>query len=127
MAKNNASIYSALAANLLIAITKFIAGFITNSSSMISEGIHSRVDTINQVLLLYGLKRSKKPADNLRPLGYGKELYFYSFIVSILIFGLGGGISIYQGIDHIIYPETLNNPTWNYAVIGSSMLIEGWS
>lgn len=127
MTGNNKSIYSALAANVLIAVTKFIAGGFSNSSSMISEGIHSLVDTINQLLLLYGLKRSRKPADSERPFGYGKELYFYSFIVSILIFGLGGGISIYQGIHHIIEPEALGDPTWNYVVICSSILIEGWS
>ena len=127
MAKNNKSIYSALAANILIAVTKFIAGGISNSSSMISEGIHSMVDTVNQLLLLYGLKRSHKAADSLRPFGYGKELYFWSFIVSILIFGLGGGISIYQGIQHIIHPEPLQDPTWNYVVLGFSMLLEGWS
>jgi len=127
MAKNNKSIFSALIANVLIAVTKFVAGSFTNSSSMISEGIHSLVDTVNQLLLLYGLKRSKKPADNLRPFGYGKELYFWSFIVSILIFGLGGGISIYQGIEHIIHPEPLNDPRWNYAVLGMSMILEGWS
>lgn len=126
-AKNNASIYSALAANLLIAVTKFIAGGFTNSSSMISEGIHSMVDTVNQVLLLYGLKRSHKPPDSLRPLGYGKELYFWSFIVSILIFGLGGGISIYQGIQHIIKPEPVGNPFWNYIVLASSAVFEGTS
>jgi cation diffusion facilitator family transporter len=127
MARNNKSIYSALAANVLIAITKFIAGGYSNSSSMISEGIHSLVDTVNQILLLYGLKRSRKPADKIRPFGYGKELYFWSFIVSILIFGLGGGISIYQGIHHIIVPEPLGDPTWNYVVIGLSMVLEGSS
>lgn len=127
MAKNNKSIYSALAANIFIAVTKFIAGGISNSSSMISEGIHSMVDTVNQLLLLYGLKRSHKAADSVRPFGYGKELYFWSFIVSILIFGLGGGISIYQGIQHIIQPEPLQDPTWNYVVLGFSMLMEGWS
>lgn len=127
MAKNNKSIFSALIANVLIAVTKFVAGSFTNSSSMISEGIHSLVDTVNQLLLLYGLKRSKKPADSLRPFGYGKELYFWSFIVSILIFGLGGGISIYQGIEHIIHPEPLNDPTWNYVVLVMSMILEGWS
>jgi cation diffusion facilitator family transporter len=124
---NNKSIYSALAANLLIAVTKFIAGGFTNSSSMISEGIHSMVDTVNQVLLLYGLKRSKKAPDRFRPFGYGKELYFWSFIVSIMIFGLGGGISIYQGIQHIIHPEALNDPMWNYIVLALSMIFEGSS
>ncbi len=121
------SIYSALAANLIIALTKFIAGGFTNSSSMISEGIHSLVDTINQVLLLYGLKRSRKPADIHRPFGYGKELYFWSFIVSILIFGLGGGVSIYQGILHIHHAEEMGNPMWNYIVLGASICIEGTS
>lgn len=125
--KNNASIYSALAANLLIAVTKFIAGGFTNSSSMISEGIHSMVDTVNQILLLYGLKRSHKAPDVSHPFGYGRELYFWSFIVSILIFGLGGGISLYQGIQHIIKPEELGDPFWNYIVLASSFVFEGTS
>jgi cation diffusion facilitator family transporter len=127
MASSNKSIYSALAANLLIAITKFIAGAFSNSAAMISEGIHSLVDTMNQILLLFGLRRSKKPADALRPFGYGRELYFYSFIVSILIFGLGGGISIYQGIIHIITPEELGDPAWNYVVLALSVVFEGTS
>lgn len=127
MAKANKSIYSALAANLLIAITKFIAGAFTNSSSMIAEGIHSTVDTSNQLLLLYGLKRSVKPADEQRPFGYGKELYFWSFIVAIMIFGLGGVISITQGISHIKHPETLTDPGWNYAVLALSFVFEGIS
>lgn len=127
LAKNHASIYSALIADIFIAITKFIAGGYTNSSSMISEGIHSLVDTSNQLLLLYGLKRSKKPADKSRPFGYGKELYFWSFIVSILIFGLGGGLSVYQGIIHILHPEPLGNPFWNYIVLAFSFLFDGAS
>ena len=127
MAKTNKSIYSALAANLLIAVTKFIAGGVTNSSSMISEGVHSMVDTVNEVLLLYGIKQSKQPADATRPFGYGKELYFWSFIVAILIFGLGGGISIYQGIIHILHPEPLTNPKWNYIVLALSIAFEGTS
>ncbi|UKT65699.1 cation diffusion facilitator family transporter [Pedobacter mucosus] len=127
MAKANKSIYSALAANLLIAITKFIAGAFTNSSSMIAEGIHSTVDTSNQLLLLYGLKRSTKPPDKYRPFGYGKELYFWSFIVSIMIFGLGGIVSIAQGIVHIRTPEILGNPGWNYAVLALSFVFEGAS
>ncbi|WP_286834902.1 cation diffusion facilitator family transporter [Sphingobacterium sp. UBA7038] len=99
MDNNKTSIYSALAANLLIALTKFIAGSFTNSSSMISEGIHSTVDTANQLLILYGLKRSKKAPDQSHPFGYGKELYFWSFVVSILIFGLGGSAVHLSGID----------------------------
>lgn len=127
MTNNHKSIYSALAANLLIAITKFIAGAFTNSSSMISEGIHSTVDTTNQLLLLYGIKRSKKPADEFHPFGYGKELYFWSFVVSILIFGLGGGLSIYQGILHIREPELMRDPFWNYIVLFLSLIFEGTS
>lgn len=127
MAKSYKSIYSALAANLLIAVTKFIAGAFTNSSSMIAEGVHSLVDTVNELLLLYGLKRSKKKPDLIRPFGYGKELYFWSFIVSILIFGLGGGISIYQGVLHILHPVALHNPGWNYVVLAFSFLFEGAS
>ncbi len=121
------TIYSALIANLLIAITKFIAGGLSSSAAMISEGIHSVVDTVNQLLLLFGIRQSKKPADALRPFGYGKELYFWSFIVSILIFGLGGGLSIYQGITHIIHPDELKDPTWNYVVLALSVIFEGSS
>jgi len=121
------SIYSALLANLLIAVTKFVAGGLSSSAAMISEGIHSLVDTVNQLLLLFGLRQSRKPADALRPFGYGKELYFWSFIVSILIFGLGGGLSIYQGIIHIIHPDELRDPTWNYIVLLVSVIFEGAS
>jgi len=127
MATSHKSIYGALAANVLIAITKFIAGAVTNSGSMISEGVHSLVDTINELLLLLGIHQSKKPPDARRPFGYGKELYFWSFIVSILIFGLGGGISIYQGYMHVRHPEVLGNPFWNYIVLGASILFEGTS
>lgn len=127
MNNNRKSIYSALAANVLIALTKFIAGAFTNSSSMISEGIHSTVDTANQLLILYGLKRSKKLPDQSHPFGYGKELYFWSFVVSILIFGLGGALSIYQGISHIIEPELMKNPFWNYIVLFLSLIFEGTS
>lgn len=127
MATSKASIYSALAANLLIAITKFIAGILGRSGSMISEAIHSVVDTVNELLLLFGLYRSKKEPDALHPFGYGKELYFWSFIVSILIFGLGGGISVYQGIIHIMKPEPLGHTTVSYIVLLLSLLFEGTS
>lgn len=127
MTGSSKSIYAALFANLLIAITKFMAGAIGNSASMIAEGIHSVVDTINQLLLLLGLKLSKKKADRRHPLGYGKELYFWSFVVSILIFGLGGGVSVYQGITHIIHPEELGDPTWSYVVLAASVVFEGAS
>jgi cation diffusion facilitator family transporter len=127
MTEKNKSIYSALIANILIAITKFIAGGFTHSASMVSEGIHSLVDTINQLLLLYGLKRSHRAPDEKRPFGYGKELYFWSFIVSILIFGLGGSLSIYQGFLHMQNPQRLENPLINYGVLILSMLFEGAS
>lgn len=127
MATSNKSIYSALLANLLIAITKFAAGAISNSSAMIAEGVHSVVDTINQLLLLLGIRLSRKKPDKYHPLGYGKELYFWSFVVSILIFGLGGGISIYQGVTHIIKPEAPGDPGWSYIVLALSVVFEGSS
>ncbi|OOQ61781.1 cation diffusion facilitator family transporter [Mucilaginibacter pedocola] len=126
-ASSHKTIYAALAANLLIAVTKFIAGAISNSAAMIAEGVHSLVDTVNELLLLLGLHRSKKKPDASHPFGYGKELYFWSFIVSIMIFGLGGGISIYQGIAHIIKPEEMGDPTVNYIVLGLSIIFEGTS
>lgn len=103
-------IYVALAGNALIAVTKFIAAAITGSSAMLSEGIHSLVDTGNQALLLNSLKRAQKPPDQNFPFGYGKEIYFWSFVVAILIFGLGAGISIYEGIIHILHPEPVKTP-----------------
>lgn len=118
-------IYAALAGNSLISITKFVAAGMTGSSAMLSEGIHSLVDTGNQFLLLHGLKQAKKPADDDFPFGHGKEVYFWSFIVAILIFALGGGISIYEGIKHLSHPEPMTNPMINYVVLGLAMLFEG--
>ena len=118
-------IIAALIGNTLISITKFTAAFMTGSSAMLSEGIHSLVDTGNQVLLLHGLKQAKKPADEHFPFGHGKEVYFWSFIVAILIFALGGGISIYEGILHIRHPVPITNPMINYVVLGLAMLFEG--
>ncbi len=118
-------IYAALVGNTLISITKFIAAFFTGSSAMLSEGIHSLVDTGNQILLLYGLKQAEKPADEDFPFGHGKEVYFWSFIVAILIFALGGGISIYEGIRHFQHPEPITSPMINYVVLGLAMLFEG--
>ena len=120
-------VYTALAANLAIAVTKFIAAGVTGSSAMISEGIHSLVDTLNEILLLLGMERSKKPADARRPFGYGKELYFWAFIVSILIFGIGGGVSFYEGITHLQHPELIRDPLWNYIVLGVAFALDGAS
>ena len=120
-------IYAALIGNGLIAITKFIAASITGSSAMLSEGIHSLVDTGNQVLLLNGLKRAQKPPDKDFPFGYGKEIYFWSFIVAILIFALGAGISIYEGILHILHPKPMTTPYINYIVIGFALVFEGFA
>ena len=118
-------IYAALVGNSLISITKFAAAAVTGSSAMLSEGIHSLVDTGNQFLLLHGLKQAKKPADENFPFGHGKEVYFWSFIVAILIFALGGGISIYEGISHIQHPEPMSNPMINYVVLSLALLFEG--
>ena len=121
------TVYGAIAANAVIAVSKFAAGLISGSSAMLSEGIHSVVDTGNELLLLLGIHRSKKPADELHPFGYGKELYFWSLIVAILLFGLGGGMSIYEGITHLRHPAVIQNPAWNYVVLGIAFIAEGTS
>jgi len=120
-------VYTALAANIAISATKLIAAFITGSSAMASEGIHSLVDASNEVLLLLGLRNSRKPPDENRPFGYGKELYFWAFIVSLLFFALGGGFSIYEGIQHLQHPENIKNPVYNYVVLGIAFLFDGFS
>jgi cation diffusion facilitator family transporter len=127
MPASKTPIYTALGANLLIAITKLVAAFFTGSSAMVSEGIHSLVDTSNEVLLLLGIKRSQKPADEHRPFGYGRELYFWSFVVSLLFFALGGGFSIYEGVEHLINPEEVTNPVWNYVVLTIAFIFDGIS
>ncbi|GGG44841.1 cation transporter [Hymenobacter glacieicola] len=118
---------AALGANLAIAIIKFVAASFTGSSAMVAEGIHSLVDTANEWLLLLGLHKSQRPASDKRPFGYGRELYFWSFIVSICIFAIGGGISIYEGIEHLRHPAPLGEPTWNYVVLGVAFLFDGAS
>lgn len=118
-------IYAALAGNSLVATTKFIAAAITGSSAMLSEGIHSVVDTGNQVLLLWGNRQSRKPADEQFPFGHGREIYFWCFIVAILIFALGAGFSIYEGIHHLLHPQPLKNPMLNYVVLGLAIVFEG--
>lgn len=118
-------IYAALTGNFLIAVTKFIAASITGSSAMLSEGIHSIVDTGNQVLLLHGLRRSREPADDRFPFGHGKEIYFWSFIVAILIFAVGSGVSLYEGVHHLIHPSKMVNPVVNYIVLTMAFVFEG--
>ena len=118
-------IYAALIGNSLIALTKFIAFFITKSSAMLSEGVHSVVDTGNQVLLLYGLHRAKRPADEQFPFGHGKEVYFWGFVVAITIFTIGAGVSIYKGVHHIMHPVAIINPTLNYIVLACAFAFEG--
>lgn len=126
---SNLVIYAALVGNLLIALTKFGASMITGSSAMLSEAIHSVVDTGNQGLLLWGVRRSKRPADTTHPFGYGMELYFWTFVVAILIFGVGAGVSFFEGLHKLSSPEPITNPVVNYIVLGLAMLFEGtaWS
>jgi cation diffusion facilitator family transporter len=120
-------IYAALAGNLLIALTKFTAAGWTGSSAMLSEGVHSLVDTGNQGLMLYGIHRAAKPPDDQHPLGHGRELYFWCFIVALLIFSLGAGVSFYEGILHLQNPVVIVDPTINYVVLGVSFVFEAAS
>jgi len=120
-------IFAALAGNLAIAVTKLGAALFTGSAAMMSEAIHSAVDTGNQIILLIGLKRAAKPADESHPFGYGLQLYFYTFVVSVLIFGVGAVISITHGVERIQSPAPIENPWVNYVVLGLSVLFEGAS
>jgi cation diffusion facilitator family transporter len=117
-------IYAALAGNALIAITKFSAAAYTGSSAMFSEAIHSLVDTGNQLLILYGMRRAKQPADQFHPFGYGMELYFWTFVVAILIFAIGGSISVYEGVSKLSNPHPVGNAFINYIVLGLAMVFE---
>jgi len=125
--KSNVVLYGALFANLGIALAKFVASAISGSSSMLSEGIHSLVDSGNQILLLHGQARAKRPPDAHHPFGYGRELYFWSFVVAVLVFALGAGVSIYEGIIHILNPEEAVSPFVAYGVLLVAFLLEGWS
>ncbi len=127
MAESRTAIYGALAANVAIATTKFIVAGISGSSAMLSEGIHSLVDTGNSVLLLVGEHRSAQPASAEHPFGHGKELYFWSLIVAVLIFGAGGGVSFYEGVLHVRDPHPLEDPFWNYVVLACAAVFEGAS
>lgn len=122
---SRAVIYAALAGNAMIAVTKFAASAYTGSSAMLSEAIHSVVDTGNQGLLLYGLNRSEKPADEKFPFGYGMELYFWAFVVAILLFAIGAGVSLYEGIHKVLHPHEISSPWVNYLVLSLAMIFEG--
>jgi cation diffusion facilitator family transporter len=124
--ESRTAIFAAIAGNLAIAATKLVAAFFTGSSAMLSEGIHSIVDTGNGGLLLVGFRKSQKPADTNHPFGHGKELYFWSLVVAILIFALGGGMSVYEGVTHLSHPQ-LHDPTWNYLVLGVAFVFESIS
>ena len=121
------AIYAALIGNGAITITKFFAATYTGSSAMLSEAVHSLVDTGNQLLLLHGLKRARQPADEQHPFGYGMEVYFWSFVVAIMIFGVGAGVSFYEGTLKILNPHPMTSPYINYIVLGSAILFELYS
>jgi len=120
-------IVAALVGNGLIAVTKFVAAAFTGSSAMFSEGVHSVVDTGNQVLLLHGLARARRPPDRQFPFGHGKEIYFWSFVVAISIFAVGAGVSLYEGIHHVLAPEAPGDPTAGYVVLGLAMIFESFA
>lgn len=121
------ALYAALLGNLAIAVTKFTAFAFTGGSAMFSEGVHSLVDTGNEILLIYGERRSRRPPDDTHPLGYGRELFFWSFVVAILIFALGAGVAIYEGVTHILEPEPITRPTVTFVVFGLSAIFEAIS
>src|SRR5215213_6782576 len=124
---NNRTLWIAFAANLGIAVAKFVAAAITGSSAMLTEGVHSVVDSSNQLLLLWGRKASRRPPDDQHPFGYGREIYFWSFVVAVLVFALGAGVSVYEGIIHISDPEPAVSPIIAYTVLLVAFLLEGAS
>jgi len=124
---DNRTLLIAFAANLGIAASKFVAAMLTGSSAMLTEGVHSVVDSANQLLLIWGRRQSRKPPDVMHPFGYGRELYFWSFVVAVLVFALGAGVSIYEGVIHIIEPEHAVSPLIAYGVLLVAFLLEGGS
>jgi cation diffusion facilitator family transporter len=125
ISKSKLAIYAAIAGNMAIAVTKFVAAAFTGSSAMLSEAIHSVVDTGNGWLMLLGVRKSRKPPDSDHPFGHGHELYFWTLIVGVLIFAVGGGMSVYEGIMHILHPAFPENVMWSYAVLGMAVVFEG--
>jgi cation diffusion facilitator family transporter len=126
-AESRRAVVAAAAGNVVIAVSKFVAAAHTGSSAMLSEGVHSLVDTGNDALLLFGLHRSRRPPDADHPFGHGTELYFWALIVAVSIFGVGGGISAYQGVLHVLHPPPLEDPTVAYVVLGVAFVFEGAS
>jgi cation diffusion facilitator family transporter len=126
-AESRTAIYASIAANVAIAITKFIVGAMAHSTAMLAEGVHSLVNCFDGGLLLLGQHRSRRPANDAHPFGYGREVYFWSLIVAILFFALGSGVTIYEGVRHVIEPGPLGDPTWSYVVIAMSALFDGAS
>ena len=126
-AQNNRTLLIAFGANLGIAAAKFVAAAITGSSAMLTEGVHSVVDSTNQLLLIWGRRQARKPPDEFHPFGYGRELYFWSFVVAVLVFSLGAGVSVYEGIIHIAEPEHAVSPFIAYTVLGIAFVLEGGS
>src|SRR4051812_10390178 len=118
--ESKSAIVAAVLGNLAIAVIKFIASVFTGSAAMMSEGVHSMVDTGNGLLMLYGVYKSHKPPDEKHPFGHGSELYFWSLIVAVSIFAVGGGMSVYEGVLHLINPSRVENAVWNYSVLGVS-------
>jgi cation diffusion facilitator family transporter len=120
-------LYVAIAANIAIALSKYAAAALTGSSAMLAEAFHSTADSCNELLLIVGIKRSARPPDELHPFGHGKELYFWSLVVAIVIFGLGGGFSLHDGISRMWNPTPTTKPAWNYIILGIAFLFEGYS
>src|SRR5262245_34458902 len=120
-------IAAALIGNTLVAATKFVAAFITGSSAMLSEAVHTTADTGNELLLLYGTRRAARPADADHPFGHGRELYFWSFVVALLVFALGAGVSLYEGVNHIQHPVPITKPAVSYTVLALALVFEGAS
>lgn len=127
MSKPSRAIIRAIAAGLVIAAAKFAAAFFSGSSAMLSEGAHSLVDTGNDLVLLFGLRRSRRPADETHPFGYGQELYFWTLVVAMMIFAGGALFSVYRGVQRILSPRALEDPSWSYVVLGVSAVAETYS
>lgn len=123
----NVAVWAALAGNVLVAASKFAAAAVTGSAAMLSEAVHSLVDTVNEILLLYGIARSARPPDRVHPFGYGRELYFWSFVVALLIFALGAGVSAYEGVDRLLHPVSIERPMVIFVVLAASLIFEGAS